>query len=205
MFTFATDYCIAAFISTTGALQFAFSIGGLYGLLVFQRAIAARTLGLALVVAGFVFFFAVGERNINDYEGGLDAPTQALFFFWGALAALVFTLAVTSLVNWKMRGSDNHPHPDLPPSRGKGISHPHPDLPPSRGKGISHPHPDLPPSRGKGISHPHPDLSPLRDAGPDVGIDALRNCNYALALWRSVAYWWKKWKRSRTRTSSYPS
>ena len=174
MFTFAADYFIAAFISTTGALQLAFSIGGLRGLLVFQRPIAARALGIALVVAGFVFLFATGERNINDYEGGLDAPTQALFFFWGALAALVFTMALTSLINRKMRGS--RPHPDLPPSRGKE----------------ERPHPNLPPSRGK-------------EAEADVGIDALRNCNYALALWRSAAYWWKKWKRSRTRTSSYPS
>ena len=115
----------------------------------------ARTLGLALVVGGFVFFFAVGERNINDYEGGLDAPTQALFFFIGAFCALVSTLAITSLINRRMRGA------------------------------------------GSDADAEH--------AEPDVGIDALRDANYALALSRSAAYWWKKWKRSRTRTSSYPS
>ena len=48
-------------------------------------------------------------------------------------------------------GRGDHPHPDLPPSRGKGLDHPHPDLPPSGGKGLDHPHPDLPPSRGKGV------------------------------------------------------
>ena len=161
MFTFATDYCIAAFISTTGALQFAFSIGGLYGLLIFKCPLVARTLGLALVVAALVFFFAVGERNINDYEGGLDAPTQAFFFFWGAFAALVFTLALTSIVNRHMRGA------------------------------------------GANDGAGGPDSKP--DTGPNAGIDALRHSNYALALSRSAAYWWKKWKRSRTRTSSYPS
>lgn len=148
MFTFATDYCIAAFLSTTGALQFAFSVGGIHGLLAFKRAIVARTLGIALAVSGFVFFFGVGERNINDYEGGLDAPAQALFFFWGALGALVFTLALTSLINWRMRG------PESGNDSGAGT-----------------------------------------DDGPDVGIDALRHTNYALALWRSAGYWWKRWKR----------
>ena len=172
MFTFATDYCIAAFISTTGALQFAFSVGGIHGLLAFKRAIVARTLGIALAAAGFVFFFAVGERNINDYEGGLDAPAQALFFFWGALGALVFTLALTSLINWRMRGGEGERV--MKSEEGEtGLV---------RG---SHPHPSLPPSRGKEI----------RDDGPDVGIDALRHTNYALALWRSAGYWWKRWKR----------
>ncbi len=161
MFTFATDYCIAAFLSTTGALQFAFSVGGIHGLLAFKRAIVARTLGIALAVSGFVFFFGVGERNINDYEGGLDAPAQALFFSYGAIGALVFTLALTSLINWRMRGAES--------GDGAGV----------------HPHPNLPPSRGKGIA----------DDEPDVGIDALRHTNYALALWRSAGYWWKRWKR----------
>ena len=69
-----------------------------------------------------------------------------------------------SLARWM---GDNHPHPSLPPSRGKGLLatrllaavHPHPSLPPSRGKGFlrglyetdNHPYPSLPPSRGKGL------------------------------------------------------
>ena len=109
MFTFATDYCIAVFISTLGVLQLAFSVGGIRGLLVFKSPIVARTLGSALAVAGFVLFFATGTRNINDYEGGLDAPTQALFFFYGALAAVIVTLALTSVVNRRMRGPESDP------------------------------------------------------------------------------------------------
>ena len=100
--TFATDYCISVFVSTLGALQFAFSVGGFRAALIFKRALVARTLGLALAVAGFALFFATGFRNINDYEGGLDSPAQALFFFYGALAALAFTLAVASLINRRM-------------------------------------------------------------------------------------------------------
>ena len=90
-------------------LQLAFSVGGLKGLLVFKSAIVARTLGLTLAIVGFVLFFSTGTRNINDYEGGLDAPTQALFFFYGSLAAVLATLALTSIINHRMRGPEAEP------------------------------------------------------------------------------------------------
>ena len=110
--TFATDYCISVFVSTLGALQFAFSLGGFRAALIFKGALAARGLGLALSVAGFALFFATGFRNINDYEGGLDAPAQALFFFYGALAALALTLAVASLVNRRMDAPEDGGDPE---------------------------------------------------------------------------------------------
>lgn len=109
MFTFATDYSIGVFVSTLGVLQLAFSVGDVRGLLLFKSRLVARTLGLALAIAGFVLFFSTGTRNINDYEGGLDAPTQALFFFLGALSAVVVTLVVTSTVNHRMRGPEAGP------------------------------------------------------------------------------------------------
>ena len=109
MFTFATDYYIGVFISAMGALQLAASLGGLKSLLIFKPPIISRTLAIALVVAGFVLFFSTGSRNINDYEGGLDAPTQGLFFFLGASSAVLVTLAVSSLVNYRMRGDEPDP------------------------------------------------------------------------------------------------
>ena len=109
MFTFATDYYLGVFISAMGALQLAASLGGLKGLLFFKSPIASRALALVLVAAGFVLFFSTGYRNINDYEGGLDAPTQGLFFFLGAFTAVLVTLAVSSLVNLRMRGDEPEP------------------------------------------------------------------------------------------------
>ena len=109
MFTFATDYSIGIFVSTLGVLQLAFSVGDIRGLLLFKSPLVARALGITLTVAGFVLFFSTGTRNINDYEGGLDAPTQALFFFLGSLAAVIVTLALTSIVNCRMRGADTGP------------------------------------------------------------------------------------------------
>lgn len=109
MFTFATDYSIGVFVSTLGILQLAFSVGDVRGLLLFKSRIVARTLGIVLAAGGFVLFFSTGTRNINDYEGGLDAPTQALFFFLGASAAVVVTLVVSSIVNHRMRGPEAEP------------------------------------------------------------------------------------------------
>ena len=103
MINFTADYCIAVFLSSMGVLQFAFSLGGLRGLLFFKSALVARAVGLATGILGFALFFGTGTRNINDYEGGLDAPDQALFFSLSALAAFAATLVVSSLVNRRMR------------------------------------------------------------------------------------------------------
>ncbi len=104
MFTFATDYFLLVFVSTIGVIQIGAASGRLTGLLILRPPSAARAVGAFLAIAPFVWFFATGERNLNDYEGGLDAPTQALFFFLGTLAGGGVTFFVSSLVNWPMRG-----------------------------------------------------------------------------------------------------
>ena len=109
MFNFTADYCIAVCISTIGVLQFAFSLGGLKGLLFFKSALVARTAGLVAGVLGFSLFFATGRRNINDYEGGLDAPDQALYFSLSAAAAFALTLLLSSMVNFRMKRVNSEP------------------------------------------------------------------------------------------------
>ena len=109
MFNFTADYCIAVFISTMGVQQFAFSLGGLKGLLFLKSPLAARVVGLLVGIFGFFLFFATGPRNINDYEGGLDAPDQALYFSLSALAALALTLLLSSLVNYRMKSASSKP------------------------------------------------------------------------------------------------
>lgn len=113
MINFTADYCISVFISSIGVLQFAFSLGGIRGLLLFKSALVARTLGLGVAILGFVLFFGTGARNINDYEGGLDAPDQALYFSLSALAAFAITLLVSSLVNHRMKGANFEPDAGL--------------------------------------------------------------------------------------------
>ena len=113
MFTFATDYFILVFIGTVGVIQVGASLGRLSGLLFLKSLLAARILGLTLVLAAFILFFSTGTRNINDYEGGLDGPTQALFFFLGSSAGVAITFLVSSLVNARMKTSEISPEGGL--------------------------------------------------------------------------------------------
>ena len=106
MFTFALDYFIMVFVASLGVMQTAASIGGLRGLLIFKRPMVARPLGVAIAAAAIVWFFAVAERNINDYEGGLDSNEQGLLFFLAVAASGILTCVLTSLWNWRM--ADRH-------------------------------------------------------------------------------------------------
>ena len=113
MFTFATDYYILVFVATIGVIQVAASFGGLNGLLFIKSSLVTRVLGIALAAAAFIWFFSTGDRNINDYEGGLDAPTQSLFFFFGSSTGFVFTFVVSTLVNARMNGGESSPEEGL--------------------------------------------------------------------------------------------
>ena len=122
MFTFATDYFLFVFVATLGVIQLAASLSKLDGLLIFKSPPVARILGLVLTIAPFIWFFATGDgtapegrlaRNINDFEGGLDAPTQSLFFFLGAIAGGGVTFAVSSIVNMRMHRGDPSPYDGL--------------------------------------------------------------------------------------------
>ena len=105
MFSFAIDYYLMVVIAACGVLQIAASVGRLDALLLFKSPLKARTLGVVLAVAGPVLFFATAERNINDYEGGLDGNFQGLFFLLGTLTALALTIVVTSFMNRNMSAS----------------------------------------------------------------------------------------------------
>ncbi len=104
MFSFAVDYCLMVVISACGALQIAASVGNLNSLLIFKAPLTAGFFGIALALTGPVLFFATAERNINDYEGGLDGNFQGIFFILGTLIALGITVTVSSMINRAMRG-----------------------------------------------------------------------------------------------------
>ena len=102
MLNFALDYYLMVVIAACGVLQIAASISRLDALLIFKAPLVARAFGIALAVIGPLLFFATAERNINDYEGGLDGNFQGLFFVLGTLTALVLTASLTSLINRNM-------------------------------------------------------------------------------------------------------
>ena len=103
MISFAADYFIMVFVASLGVIQAAASIGGLRGLLVFKHPGIARTLGVALAIGAIVWFFAAAERNINDYEGGLDSNEQGLLFFLAVATSGILTCALTSPLNKRLR------------------------------------------------------------------------------------------------------
>ena len=102
MINFTFDYYLMIVVAVFGTLQVAASIGRLDGLLLFKSPRAARGFGIILVLIGLTLFFGTGERNINDYEGGLDGNFQGLFFLLGTVSALALTVVLTSLVNRDM-------------------------------------------------------------------------------------------------------
>ena len=99
MFSFAIDYYLMVVIAAFGVLQIAASVGRLNAFLLFKSPLLSRTFGIALAIIGPALFFATAERNINDYEGGLDGNFQGIFFLLGTVTALALTAAVTSVVN----------------------------------------------------------------------------------------------------------
>jgi hypothetical protein len=109
MFSFALDYYLLVAISVFGVIQIAASLGRLDALLLFRSALATWAFGVGLAAAAFVWFFATGERNINDYEGGLNANVQSLLFFLGASSAYAAALGFSSIVNARMEGAGPGP------------------------------------------------------------------------------------------------
>ena len=109
MFTFAIDYFLLVFVSGVFTIQIACTFGGLKGLLLIKSATATRVLGASIIAAAFVWFFGVAERNVNDYEGGLDSNEQGLLFFSAILVSGVFTFISSSVVNHRMREREKQP------------------------------------------------------------------------------------------------
>jgi len=104
MLPLAADYFIFVFISAIGAIQVGASYGKLRGIYLFRNIIITRIVGFLSVIVGIVWFYATKHRNINDTEGGIDANDQALWFFLGVTAALIFTFVITSISHKKLSG-----------------------------------------------------------------------------------------------------
>ena len=185
MFTFALDYFIMVFVASLGVMQAAASIGGLRGLLLFKNPLVARPLGIAIAIAAIVWFFAGGERNINDYEGGLDSNEQALLFFLAVAASGILTCALTSLWNWRMTNSrsfNRHPHTSNRHSRAPSGRH-------------SCPFPRHSCESGNPESE--------QACAPGTGLGALKNATWLQALSRNHRYIFNEETCWRTRIKRY--
>ncbi|MBM3925608.1 MAG: hypothetical protein FJ320_06410 [SAR202 cluster bacterium] len=103
---FVLDYLVFVFISALGVLQMAASYSLLKGVYLIPHRAVTFIFGLALTTGAFGWFFASEPRNVPDTEAGLNGNQQAMLFVAACGAAVVFTMAVSSLVNWQMRPKD---------------------------------------------------------------------------------------------------
>lgn len=99
MFTLlGLKYAALAFTGVVGVIQLAAAHNKLPGLLFLRRTLFAYILAIILIVVPLVFFF------IWDYifsVGKIQGSEQAGLFFFSAAAAIIFTLIVSSIVNYK--------------------------------------------------------------------------------------------------------
>ena len=89
--------------STIGAIQIAAYIGNLRALLILRQRIASLVFGASILIGSAFWFFLSEERNINDTAGGLDANSQAVGFFLGALIGTILTLIISSVINFDLK------------------------------------------------------------------------------------------------------
>ncbi len=179
MFSFAGDYFVMVFVASLGVMQAAASVGGLRGLLIFKNPLIARALGIGVAIAAVAWFFLIEERNINDYEGGLDSNEQGLLFFLAVAASGILTCLLTSLVNRRMADACEG-------GAGDKELHPHPNLPPSRGKELC---------RGLQCSN--------GGEAQEAGLGAVRNGTWWRAVRHNYRYWFGEGRCWRTRIKRY--
>ena len=102
MFSFAFDYFLFVFFASFGIVQFAASKSGLASILIFRSPKLSQIIGLTLTAISAGVFFLTDNRNINDYEGGLDANQQAYLFILASLLSLVVAMTIGSIRYWRV-------------------------------------------------------------------------------------------------------
>lgn len=95
MVALTAQYTAFVFVAAVGVIQIAAANAGLNGLfLTFSRR-SAILLGVFLLIASFAWFFGFVDRNTR----GLEGAEQTLLFIPGAIAAVVATVIVSSLLH----------------------------------------------------------------------------------------------------------
>ena len=88
MFNFYVDYYLACLLANYAVIQIA-SLRATHMIpRLFQGVSKTVFLSLLLLIMGFSGFFLTEDRNLNDYEGGLDANQQAILFSLAIVSSL---------------------------------------------------------------------------------------------------------------------
>ena len=97
--SFEVDYLLFIFLASLGVVQLAALKNGLKGLYFIRIPPLNLTIALVLVLGALLWFFFSEPRNLPDTGDGLDGNQQAMFAVAAAVAAVLFTLAATSVIN----------------------------------------------------------------------------------------------------------
>ena len=98
MSMFAIEYFFFALVSNLGLLTLIAGRSQLEFMKVIKNPQKSFGIGFFIMVIAFVWYFGFEKRNINDFEGGLDANMQALFFVISTVTAIVLILIANSIL-----------------------------------------------------------------------------------------------------------
>lgn len=96
------DYIVYILVACVGIIQAAVSYGGIKGLCFFKRPIFGYLFALIAISVSSAWFFTVKNRNIK----GLEGVEQFTFVITAASSALAATIVISSLINWRMKGTN---------------------------------------------------------------------------------------------------
>ena len=95
---FAIEYFFFALVSNLGLLTLIAGRSQLEFMKVIKNSQRSVVIGLFTMVVAFVWYFGFEKRNINDFEGGLDANMQALLFVIATVTAIALILIANSIL-----------------------------------------------------------------------------------------------------------
>tara|TARA_Y100001960_G_scaffold328885_1_gene418778 strand:+ start:740 stop:1885 length:1146 start_codon:yes stop_codon:yes gene_type:complete len=98
MSLFAIEYFFFALVSNLGLLILVASKSRLEYMKLINSTRKSFVVGILTIVIAFVSYFGFKNRNINDFEGGLDANMQALFFILATFTAIMVMLISISIL-----------------------------------------------------------------------------------------------------------
>ena len=99
MGTTALEYFLLAAVGCLGTVQIAAAYAGLKGLSFFKKPLAGYIFGALVIIGAFCWFFTIGNRNTPSEIHGMQ---QVGIFLAGAIAAYVITMAVSSLLKYRL-------------------------------------------------------------------------------------------------------
>ena len=98
MSQFAIEYFFFALVSNLGLLTVIAGKSQLEFMNVIKHPRKSIIIGILAIAIAFVWYFGFEKRNINDFEGGLDANMQALFFAIATLTSIILVLISNSVL-----------------------------------------------------------------------------------------------------------